>query len=622
MITSSIISDIQRLTMQNILLNLGKKKFERLSLLGLVLVSVFTTYNTYQAIWVDTGITGPNPSVVMSWMLSDLVTFLAIIIFCAYKIFKKWLGIHYNSVGSKLQNRIILMFCLVAAIPTITISIFSAYFFNFGIQSWFDNKIQSVLDQSVTVAQSYITEHKMRLKDTALSMADDLSNMYYDLMHHPELFNKVLDGQIDMRSLNEAIVFQKATNTILARASLSFALAFSSIPLHLLEQASQGDVVEIKSDPSKIRMLIKLQEYNDAYLLIGRLIDRKVIDHIDKTHGAADEYWKLKKLITEMQIKFAGIFILVTMILMVFVMICAIIFAAYIIVPIRRLVMATEDVKAGDLSVRVQAGSHNDEIGILSNAFNRMVQQIDKQQKDLIIAQRALAWSDVARRVAHEIKNPLTPIQLSAERLLKVFSTQVTNKEDFTKYISTILRNAQDIGKIVNEFVNFAKMPSPTFEKIEFIELIRSAVESHKIIHDKITYILNSDIDRLDAMCDITQISQVMGNLLKNAAEALECTDNKVITVSIQSDSENIYLIVQDTGKGFPVELMDVITEPYVTTRSKGTGLGLSIVKKIVQDHGGILEISNNNGGCVTLTFDRTKLTQNRSTASNTIDLK
>lgn len=598
--------------MQNIFIKLDNKKLERLLLLLLLLVSIFTIYNTYKAIWVDTSITGPNPSTVMSWMLADLVVFLGIVIVCAYKVFKKWLSVYYkgvgSNVGSKLQNRIILMFCLVAAVPTITISIFSAYFFNFGIQSWFDKKIQSVLDQSVNVAQSYITEHKMRLKDTALSMADDLSNMYYDLMQHPELFNKVLDGQIDMRSLNEAIVFQKTTNTILARASLSFALAFSSIPLHLIEKAAQGDVVEIQSDPNKIRMLIKLQEYNDAYLLIGRLIDSKIIDHIDKTHGAADEYWTLKKLITQMQIKFLGIFILVTMILIVLVMICAVAFAAYIIIPIRRLVTATEDVKAGDLSVRVEAGAQNDEIGILSNAFNRMIQQIDKQQKDLIIAQRALAWSDVARRVAHEIKNPLTPIQLSAERLLKVFSTQVDNKEDFTKYISTILRNTQDIGKIVNEFVNFAKMPSPTFEQVEFIALIKNVVESHRIIHEKIKYIFDSEIEQLNVMCDTTQISQVMGNLLKNAEEAIEAIDDKVIVVSIKSDDNSMYLVVQDTGKGFPTELMDVITEPYITTRSKGTGLGLSIVKKIVQDHCGVLEISNNNGGCVTLTFNLEKL--------------
>ncbi len=563
---------------------------------------------TYNAIVDGRGNFGPNPNQVMVWILVDLIILLALAVLFAQKAFGRWFSGKVG--GSRLQNRMILMFALVAAIPTIVISISSVYFFNFGIQSWFDQKIQAVLDQSVHVAESYVAEHKLHLKDTALSIADDLGNMYYDMIHNPTLFNKFLDGQSEMRALHEVVVFQSDINHVLAKSAFSFALSFPAISVHLIEKANNGEVVEISADPTKIRMLIKLHEYNNSYLLVGRLVDKNIIDHINKTQGAAQEYMKLKKLVTNMQIEFSIIFILITLILLVLATICGVIFSSYIVVPIKRLVFATEEVKAGNLSAQVPEGPEDDELAILSSAFNRMVKQIDHQQKDLMIAQRALAWSDVARRVAHEIKNPLTPIQLATERIIKKFGSEVKDKEEFARYTDTILRNSIDIGKIVAEFVNFAKMPAPTFVKTELIGLVRGAVDSSRILHEDITYNFITSLSNLEILCDITQIHQVMINLLKNAAESIELSQNKIITVEIKKNANLLIIVVSDNGKGFPVELMDKITQPYITTRSKGTGLGLSIVKKIVEDHMGKMEISNTPGANVTLTFNLEELAQ------------
>lgn len=135
-----------------------------------------------------------------------------------------------------------------------------------------------LIDQSIIVAESYIDEHRLQLRETALSVSTDLGGMYYDLVHNPALFNKVLNDEAEMRSLDEAIILHKPTNTIIANTFLSFAISFSSIPEHLMQKASAGEIVEIKSDPTKLRMLIKLQDHNDAYLLVGRLIDDKIID--------------------------------------------------------------------------------------------------------------------------------------------------------------------------------------------------------------------------------------------------------------------------------------------------------------------------------------------------------
>lgn len=562
---------------------------------------------TYFAIMNNSSTYGPDPIVVMKWLLADLTILLSLALVLTRRFFKIWFRKKQDQSGHKLQNRIILMFCLIAAVPTLVISIFSAYFFNFGIQSWFDQKINMVLNKSVQVAESYIAEHRIEMKNTTYSIADDLSNLHHQLSHNQPLFNKILDGEAETRTLNEIMVFQASTNTIVAKSSLSFALTFTSIPRYFIERADKGEIVEITSDPNKIRMLLKLPEYN-AYLLVGKLIDKDIIEHVSKTHGAVDEYMRLKKRITNMQIKFGVIFIFMTLILLVATIICGVIFASRIIKPIKKLLLATHKVQQGDLSIRVDVGSSDDEIAILSSAFNNMIHQINHQQKELVIAQRAQAWSDVAQRVAHEIKNPLTPIQLCAERLQKKFSNEIKEKDEFVKYTQTILQHTQDIGKIISDFVNFARIPTPKFTHIDIVKTVRDLVESYQMINDKITYIFMSDISRYDFICDNTQMNQVIINLLKNAEEALENCETKIIKVSILKDSHTLTIIIQDSGNGIREDLLERVTEPYMTTKTKGTGLGLAIVNKIVQDHAGKLQITNNPGATITLIFDLIKL--------------
>lgn len=556
----------------------------------------------------------PDPVNVIGLILSSLGVFSLFGLFLARNVVSR--AFTYIKEGkkrvSKLRRRIIIAFSIGAALPTIIVAVFSTYFFNFGIQSWFDKKITNVLEQSVIVGESYIAEHILQLKETAISVADDLSDMYYDLIHNSELFTKVLNAQAEMRSLDEAIVFQKTTNTILAQTSLSFSLSFATIPSHMTARADKGEIVRIASDPTKIRILIKLRDYNDTYLLIGRLIDSKIIDHIDKTNGAASEYHRLKAQITSMQIKFSMVFILLSLILVASAIIWGRSFAEKMVKPIRELVMAAEKVKGGDLTVQVpEEGLKKDEIKVLSIAFNRMVIQIDRGQKDLLVAQRALAWSDVARRVAHEIKNPLTPIQLSAERLIKKFKDEVVDKESFEKYAKNIIRHSNDIKGIVSEFVNFARMPSPTFGLHDIVSLVSELVDARKLISYNTSYSFKSNTDKFDLICDISQINQVMSNLMLNAEEALSETNiTGKISIEIKAEGEILSISVSDNGPGFPKNILQNATEAYVTTKSSGTGLGLAIVERIVQDHFGKVIIFNKieGGATIKLIFNAREL--------------
>jgi two-component system nitrogen regulation sensor histidine kinase NtrY len=512
----------------------------------------------------------------------------------------------------KLRKRIIIAFSFGAAVPTIIVAVFSTYFFNFGVQSWFDDKVSRVLEQSIIVGESYINEHIMQLKETAISISDDYDDLYYKLVYNPELFQEILTGQAEMRTLDEAIIFKKDTNTILAQTALSFSLSFLAIPSYVFDKASKGEVVQISSDPTKLRILIKLRNYNDTYLLIGRLIDEKIIDHINRANGTAQEYFRLKGHIFDLQVKFAMIFILLAIILLLAAIIWGRHFAEQLVKPIRELVIAAEKVKNGDLTAQVpEGGLKKDEIKILSLVFNRMVKQIDRQQRDLLIAQRALAWSDVARKVAHEIKNPLTPIHLGAERLLKKFKNQVQDPDSFEKYINNILKNSNEIRMIVSEFVNFARLPSPDFSKHEIVSIINQLVDERRLINDKILYQVFSNVKLFELVCDGTQLNRVLVNLLQNAEHALEnISYQKRITVHIMLDGDFIAISVLDNGLGFSPHVLENATKAYFTTKAKGTGLGLAIVDKIVQDHLGTLNIFNREegGGCVKLTFNAKEL--------------
>jgi two-component system nitrogen regulation sensor histidine kinase NtrY len=225
---------------------------------------------------------------------------------------------------------------------------------------------------------------------------------------------------------------------------------------------------------------------------------------------------------------------------------------------------------------------------------------------DLMSAQRMAAWGDVARRIAHEIKNPLTPIQLSAERLKRRYLKQIKDDpETFSICTDTIIRQVGDIGRMVDEFSSFARMPRPTVQPEDAKELCQQALFLQRNGNADIRYLPTLPDRPVPLICDRRQISQVLTNILKNAAEAIEGRDERPgqalppgeISLALHDDGATVSIVVTDNGKGLPQEGRDRLTEPYMTTRSKGTGLGLAIVKKIMEDHGGSLALDDREGG-------------------------
>ncbi|CAO3420299.1 ATP-binding protein [Azospirillum doebereinerae] len=234
---------------------------------------------------------------------------------------------------------------------------------------------------------------------------------------------------------------------------------------------------------------------------------------------------------------------------------------------------------------------------------------------ELVSAQRKAAWADVARRIAHEIKNPLTPIQLSAERLRRKYLKEITSDtEVFTMCTDTIVRQVDDIRRMVDEFSAFARMPQPVMKPCNVNDLVRQAVFLQSSAHSgKIRFDARLPSGPLTLACDSRQISQALTNLLQNAADAIEGRGVPAdgsplppgeISIAVAGDAETVTVTVEDNGKGLPTdEQRDRLTEPYVTTRAKGTGLGLAIVKKIMEDHGGVLTLEDREGGGARVTL-------------------
>lgn len=578
-----------------------------------VLIGVLTTATAFAAVFTYLYVTAqqhiikPSFSTLISLISTD-IGILALLLTAVVR--HLWIHRYKDIKTSVLEGKMIKMFSIITIVPTVIISFFSIYFFHVGIQRWFDQRITKLLEQSSQIADSYIQEHVLQLQETAFTISKILNQ---ELANNPAQLQNQLHIHSKLRSIDEAVIFNRSTGTIVAQTILSFSLSFTHVPAHLLERARLGEAVPIRSDKNKIRVLIKLGSYNDHYMMIGRLIDRKVLDHIEDASNTVQDYVKLKGRINSLQADFSAAFCMFSLLLVVTAMWVGGSFGEGIALRVRKLLNATQQVKKGDWSIRIAVDPENkpDEISLLSAAFNDMVRQLQHQKQDLIIAQRALAWSDIARRVAHEINNPLTPIQLAAEIIDRKFTDQVLDQASFKRYINIILRHTGDIRKILSEFVHFAKLPNPTFEQCDIVTVVRELVDSRKALKDGITYHFYTSHPHIEFRCDLTQIHQIVVNLLKNAEEALEGIEGPAINLELQRSDEELTLSITDNGRGFPQDSMDKISEAYFTTRASGTGLGLAIVKKLVEDHGGKVEFFNTDhgGACIKLSFPLNLLT-------------
>ncbi|MFL2887367.1 MAG: ATP-binding protein [Pelagibacteraceae bacterium] len=502
-----------------------------------------------------------------------------------------------NKTGSQTNIKYISVFSLFTFIPSLLIAIFSLFLFNFGIQNFFNEKITQAVNNSYDVAQNYLDESKLTIKSDVFLMSVGInraSGLFYsnqkrfnDIIRSEKLLRRVDDIYLIDSSGN--ILFsdtEKSKNDFFVPSEENFSDALSGLPIILPELGNRSSA------------LIKLNNLIDTYLYISRNIDPEILKYLNETEEAVNFYYTVENRQTGLKITFAIIYIIVVTLLLFLSTVVAISFAGRLTKPIINLITASENISKGELDVKVPDVDTDDEFKMLNQNFNNMIEKLKKQQDKLLTAERYSAWETVARKLAHEIKNPLTPIQLSIDRLNEKYSNQISkDKENFINYLKTISRQIKDIENLTNEFSSFARMPSPVMKKVDILEIVKRAVDFVSMSSKNKISILTK-VKKVFARVDEEQIYRVLINLIKNSEESFleKKAKNQDFNgkIDIEINKNNDYIFIQLTDNGTGIRDTRKVMTPYFTTKKSGTGLGLPIVSKIINEHSGDISLNNN----------------------------
>ena len=700
---------------RGILLRFSENRIGYLAVLVALGIGIMTIYQLSQFDPV-----GTDSGTLTTLIVIDLIAVVIVGGFVIRQILRLWVERRQKMAGYQLHWRLALLFGGVAALPAVITTAFALFVVDYSLRGWFADRISTAVTGSVQVADSYFEEHSSSIRSDVLTIANDVNREAFKLLSEPNLLNQYLTNQAALRNLSEAIILD-GTGQVVAKSRFAFAVTFTSIGGDWLAKARQGEVVILRGDQTnKLRAAVKLNSFVDAYLFVGRFIDRSVLEAVDSTRLAAADYQQLGISQLDLQVSFAFVFGLILALLLITALWIGLNLATAIVEPLGSVISVAEQVRDGNLSERVPEGLEVDEIARLGLSFNNMLDELtrsreqlvqanmqidrrrefteavlsgvssgviglDKDRKvtlpnmtacqllqraetdlignrleevvpefasliasgasrrrkfveeqiiltgegsrltlrariatekvdgrvigyvvtfddvtDLLAAQRKAAWSDIARRIAHEIKNPLTPIQLAADRLRRKYKPDdEVASQQFSEYLSIIGRQVDDIGRMVDEFSAFARMPQPVMQPLSLREL---AIGQVALFEGQGVAIKASLGDKnMPAMVigDAGLLRQALTNIIQNAMDSLGGAGLEKPRIDLQlTPHEGVFkLAVTDNGPGFPDIDRARLVEPYVTKRDKGTGLGLAIVSKIVQDHGGELELQDAKGG-------------------------
>ena len=538
-----------------------------------------------------------------------LILFFAVIIHKTYKILSER---KKGKLGSETSLRYIIFFSTTTLLPSIIIAVFSLILFNVGLQKYFDNKIKTAINNSSDVAHNYVEQIRSSIEaDVSLIVLDvnNRSSLYYE---NPKRFLNLLASQRLLRRLDEIHLLDGSADIIMSNV-VDSSIKFIPPSDEAFKMSLDGKPVRI-IDPitNRTSALVKLSNFIDTYLYIVKFMDPKVINYLQQTGEAVSFYYSVQESKTGIKITFAVIYLLIVSLLLFLSIILSINFASKLTTPIINLITASEKISSGDLNAKVANIETDKEFKKLNLNFNSMIEKLKKQQDKLLLSERHAAWESVARKLAHEIKNPLTPIQLSIDRIKEKYLDKIKDGENFSSYLNTITKQIKDIEHLVNEFSDFARMPKPILKKLDLCKVVSRSLNLHELSETDKNFKFSKEKSSYEVNADEEQLNRVFINLIKNSIESIDEKKSKKvdfkgeIKLDIKADSDYIYVTIIDNGVGFEqVDKARMLT-PYYTTKKKGTGLGLAIVTKIISDHNGtILFNSIKNGAKVDIVLPK-----------------
>jgi two-component system, NtrC family, nitrogen regulation sensor histidine kinase NtrY len=606
----------------------------------------------------------------------------------------------------RLHVRLVAIFSLLAAIPTLLLVIFASLLFQSGVEFWFSGSARGMLENAGELAQGYYNENQQSVRQETATMSDDLRKILNQIsIDDPAFFDAYLTQMFGRKLSESAIVSLRADKTQKTDFVLSSndkAKNYQWINDELFKRLAAGEKVAVLTSAKKIEAATLLYDNPKTYLYTNRAETIPTFSLGSKAQSVLRDYRIMETRARSLQLQFNAALYFISLAIIAITVWVALLVADRLVRPVTNLVSAAQRISEGDLSARVHEDPDRlDEVSYLSQSFNRMTERLEDQTDILLTANRQLddrrafietvlesvsagivsldnsgvvqlanskaqailgtketsivgtkfaqiapsfqellmtgkpyavlqlgsgsepltmavtvvsddhnkvvtfedisqqladqkraAWSDVARRIAHEIKNPLTPIQLAAERLQRRFGSKITDegKGVFNQLTDTIIRQVGDLRNIVDEFSSFARMPKPTFRDEDLIDILGHSIFLFQVAHPKIRFQFEHKEKSLNLICDRRQLGQAFTNILKNAVESIQEKINDeafiegCIKILVSSHNGAIKVTFEDNGQGLPLDRKRII-EPYVTNKTKGSGLGLAIVQKIIEEH-------------------------------------
>jgi two-component system nitrogen regulation sensor histidine kinase NtrY len=678
-----------------------------------------------------------SPPLIALMLIAILIPAIALMVLFSRRIAMR--RAERGGLGTgRLHTRLVALFSVIAAVPTVLVAIFASLLFQSGLSFWFSHGAQNMLENSVQVAQGSYRYGLQRVGDEATAMAGDVASALQQVTLDDPRFNQFLAYQVYRRSLNEAAIIKIGSNGELQTLAVVNAydgmldpsrIRASVAQLQASPAAQPAAMTADARTPDRLSVLTRLKYGDNTYLYVARWVDPELAAQVTKARGVLRDYQDLQARSRRNQLRFNAALLLGSLLIVALAILAALRLADRLVRPVGQLAAAAGRIEQGDFSARVPVAPTEDEIQTLALAFNQMTERLEEQTgalrtaniqletrrafieavlssvtagvialdrknrirlinrsaetllqhgnqpvegeelsslspeldefmagdeseanvtlaagtgqrtlavkraryqdgavltfddiTDQLVDQRSAAWADIARRIAHEIKNPLTPIQLAAERLQRRFGSEIdSERETFERLTGTIVRQVGDLRRMVDEFSNFARMPKPVFREANVLEIARQSLFLHEVAHPGIKFVLEPPAGSFPLVCDRRQLGQALTNIVKNAVEAIESRlargehhlNGDRVEMRLKQDGDQLVIDVIDTGTGLPDD-RERLMEPYVTTRVRGTGLGLAIVKKIVEEHCGEIAFLDQPGGGtrVRIAFDSARLAQ------------
>jgi len=533
----------------------------------------------------------------LQYLLAGNITLLLLLFFVIFKEVNASLKIDVDVSGSKANRKYITFFALFTLIPSILISLFSLFLLSFALDKYLDKKITTAVNNSYEIAKSYTEEIRSKTQSEIILIAYDLNRSKDLLKKNIDQFKIFLNAQKLLRNIDEVHIIE--TDGSLYLSTLKD-ISLYKPPLPKILQLVLDDKRPLKiinAYKNQSASIIKLENFEGKYLYITKYLDKKISQYLLESQVALNFYYTVLNKQTGIKISFVFIYLVIVSLLLFVSISIAIRFSSRFFRSINNLIIASANIGQGNLDIKVPEIKADKDMEVLNKNFNSMIDQLKTQQERLIINERHEAWENLARKLAHEIKNPLTPIQLTIDSLKKKYSEKldVEKKEEFNKSLRIIAKQIKQIENLVNEFSDFARMPKPILKDNNLVLLLKDNINLIKELDNKILINLNTSGNDIILNSDSEQLSRVFFNLIKNSIESIH--DKKLhnanfdgkIDLILNNNVSNIDFIITDNGLGFEKfndKIRDILN-PYFTTKEKGTGLGLAIVNKIINDHHG-----------------------------------